>query len=357
MNDSVRRPLYILGAGFSKALHERMPITNDLGNDVAELFKKQKHRKCGYEKEESFEDWLSMASQELPYLDSSENRQRAADLQLMLSLIATVIEQRSQSLESVPPWLTTLISRWNSEHARIITFNYDMLLEKSINMVRPTIKLKGKDHKLYGDEVVFPRPQTDLTGTWEEQSIQSAKEGSMQIMKLHGSLNWYWAPDDQIGQTLRRIPVRKGLGKQDVDVNHSTSGLERFLIPPLSGKSAYYRPYLTRALWCDALAAVRHAESITFMGYSLPMTDRVTVELLKMSQSPLHVNIVDLHADAKQDDSLQKRIGKVVKCSDIRTFSGKSCIEEFVNNQRSPEHEEPDATSTDTEPPASPTAP
>lgn len=347
MNDAEQRPLYILGSGFSKALNTGMPITDELGNEVAKLFKERKKRECGYKHDESFEDWLSTASQEMPYLDSPDNRQRTADLQLVLSLIATVLEKCSQSLKTVPYWAEALIKRWSQEQARIITFNYDVLLEKSINEVQPNIQLDCKDYQLHGDELVFPRPQTDYAGTWNDSIPRSAKEGSMQIMKLHGSLNWYWAPDDQIGPTLRRIPVLKALGNPDVDVNHSTSGLERFLIPPLSGKSAYYRPYLTRALWSDALAAVRHAESITFMGYSLPMTDRVTVELLKMSQSPRYVNIVDLNANAQKEDSLRNRIEKTTKCPDIRTFSGKACMERFVNRSPDTEHEEQTTTPTD----------
>ena len=335
MDNSKGRPVYILGAGFSKAINAGMPLTDDLGRAVAEKFQKRTKRELTYKSGKSFEDWLSITSQDMPFLLGYENLQRAADTQLLLSLIAETLDElmRDIRFETVPLWLRQLIDIWNIEHAKIITFNYDTLLEKAINSVCPIAFHNITPYHPSGDQVVFPRPPAEPGSSYDELSTQGISAESMQILKLHGSLNWYWASDDPLGSTLRRVPVLSDFDKNDGDVNHSVQGLEKFLIPPLSGKSKYYHPYLTRSFWRDAYNAIRDASSISLIGYSLPRTDQIVAQLLAIpkAHNPL-INIVDLVPGNCNEESVTNRAKQATEAEDIKihVYPGESCIQDYV---------------------------
>ena len=106
----------------------------------------------------------------------------------------------------------------------------------------------------------------------------------LKLLKLHGSVDWWWVPGDVSGMSLARegvygrigSPNRLGLGLRE----HLLPGRERFIVPPLAMKSAYYRNPLTRQLWQEAYEAIREATQFMLIGYSLPVTDFVIARML-----------------------------------------------------------------------------
>lgn len=52
------RPVYVLGAGFSKAISDAMPVTNELGDELR--VRLAGIEEPGFRMEQSFEDWLTL---------------------------------------------------------------------------------------------------------------------------------------------------------------------------------------------------------------------------------------------------------------------------------------------------------
>lgn len=70
------RPVYILGAGFSKAICDEMPLLNALGQQALNLLPKASRESISFREGESFEQWLSMRTQNMPFLPDHENMRR-----------------------------------------------------------------------------------------------------------------------------------------------------------------------------------------------------------------------------------------------------------------------------------------
>ena len=86
------RPVYVLGAGFSKAISDAMPVTNELGKEL-------QHRLAGIVEldlraGQSFEDWLTLQITPLPFLERHANARRAASAERVIAEIAHVLDER-----------------------------------------------------------------------------------------------------------------------------------------------------------------------------------------------------------------------------------------------------------------------
>lgn len=57
-------------------------------------------------------------------------------------------------------------------------------------------------------------------------------------------------------------------------------GRERLLVPPSALKSPYYANPVTRETWSSGFRALRYADIVTLIGYSLPATDLTTAGML-----------------------------------------------------------------------------
>lgn len=75
------RPVYILGAGFSKTIHDCMPVTAELNKllsqDDSELQIELNNQ--------TFENWLTINSTDLPFLEKFENTARKAQSEKIIN--------------------------------------------------------------------------------------------------------------------------------------------------------------------------------------------------------------------------------------------------------------------------------
>lgn len=86
------RPVYILGAGFSKAICNEMPLLNALGQQALNLLPKASRESISFREGESFEQWLSMRTQDMPFLPDHENMRRRAEAMEMIDAIGSVLD-------------------------------------------------------------------------------------------------------------------------------------------------------------------------------------------------------------------------------------------------------------------------
>lgn len=115
-----------------------------------------------------------------------------------------------------------------------MTFNYDTLVESAfgaLGAVRSDYD-NGVSYELEGKQIVYPAPRSG--GGSALNDIAAADDSSFQLLKLHGSLSWYWPSGG--GSTVVQDRVVPTFGQRSRASATEVSGLrtlDRFLIPPV----------------------------------------------------------------------------------------------------------------------------
>jgi len=123
----------IVGAGFSRAVSERYPFTDELGRLTLE--------RAGIPEEDRqpagsrFETWLSRLAEDQPYRSVEDNhRARARFLELTRALTAVLRERELEAMASpAPGWLDDLVSVLHARRATVVSFDYDHVLECAVD--------------------------------------------------------------------------------------------------------------------------------------------------------------------------------------------------------------------------------
>lgn len=333
-NSPPRRPLYVLGAGFSKSISRAMPITNELGQALRDRLSPSV--KFDLRPDQTFEDWLTLQVTPLPFLEGFENSKRAAEAARVVAEIARVLDERvaEASAQESPLWLRQLIAIWHAERAVILTFNYDTLLERAVNGNPPTTTSdEGYVRYILGDHVVFPAPPAPQPQFIGDSGAGHTDE-SFEVLKLHGSLGWYWASGDPSGSTLIRVRDKHVFGSSEPLAAESdftgATNLDRYLIPPVTSKDGYYSSYLANTLWRKARSFVASASALTLVGYSLPPEDRVASQLVAQAPADIPVAVVDLYPGSDtQPASVLGNLARLGMTASTAA-SGPECVPEFA---------------------------
>ncbi|TQO18853.1 SIR2-like protein [Rhodoglobus vestalii] len=327
-----RRPVYVLGAGFSRAISQHMPLTDELG---AAITSRLGITWPSGSEENSFEDQLTLLSTSLPFLAGHENTSRRAIAEEVTATLAEELEDRNNSAAAgeSPLWLRQLVSLWQAEQATVVTFNYDTLVEQAVTALRPAVLDRGASEpkSVHGWQVVFPAPTPVNALTYE--SLHGPTQESFQLLKLHGSLNWYWSLGESA--TIVRDATVCGFGSRSATTESDEAGvklLDRFLIPPVTSKDSYYNVNLVHRLWRTAHDAMQQASRLTIIGYSMPAADRIAAELLCSVPDGTPVDIVNWKLGSEADlDSPIGRIKRLGMNLD-RTWEGESAVSDYVSN-------------------------
>jgi len=290
------RPVYVLGAGFSKAISHLMPVTSDLGDQI-------RSRLSGVvdvrlRREQSFEQWLTLQLTPMPFLQAFENTRRAADGERVIAAIAEVLDDYVSQVTAapLPEWLGQLIAIWHQERAAVLTFNYDTLVERAVNALPPVVHRGNSTLQILGDHVTYPAPAAPPAQIMGDTGSPHVRD-SLQLLHLHGSLAWYWSSSDASGSTLIRVRERGALGGDSLygsdDDFNATHTLDRYLIPPVTSKEGYYGSYLAVSIWRAAKELMERASSLNILGYSLPLEDRAASQLFTHFPKHLTSRVAD----------------------------------------------------------------
>jgi hypothetical protein len=293
--------VFILGAGFSKAIHKDMPVLGDLGRGVKfSLQRKKIPIGSDLDAIENVEQWLTLLVDPAPWLTAS-NQQRNAALFIDVSqAIYEVIHAMQSKASVVPPpdWLFLLVNYWHRMKSTVITFNYDCLVELAYCDAVPPDPSSGG--KRYGSDLIgIAVTPVDMR---TRSMIGSVKHESFRLLKLHGSLGWWYSgpqaePSDPIYSAFWVGDFRRGivggLGDQD-----DTELLDKvpMLIPPAATKGPFYKNRLLAAQWVQAAKALNDAEELVLMGYSAPLTDLAVTTLIATQFKGTAIVPVDLDA-------------------------------------------------------------
>ncbi|MEA2702571.1 MAG: hypothetical protein QOD63_516, partial [Actinomycetota bacterium] len=228
----------VLGAGFSRAVSDAMPLTDELGNlvlariDDRRLPAPSTSFSGGY-----FEAWLSRFAEDQPDLRTDENLLNRYWFTRITTAIHEILTDRERAaLENSPPaWLLRLLGIMHSERMTAISFNYDTLVEHAI-----------ATHMLFDWQQHLRASWHDVVDHLPPLPPQPMRWGgpgatTFRLLKLHGSTNTYWVPGDNSGATIHRWDLFGCWGApepQDEERRRrELPGREPFVVPPAASKS------------------------------------------------------------------------------------------------------------------------
>ena len=298
--------VFILGAGFSKAVAAGMPTMFELGAEVRARLADDANLESAIPASlgDNIELWMTYLSQPQPWL-------REPDIDLHRSLggrirqaIADVIAERTDlaSAPDAPDWLRQLVTAWHLRQATVITLNYDTLVERAAR----NLKVSEEQGPFLPEDLYPPYFANILSrsgaGLWGRKDPLTFR-----LLKLHGSVNWHYSGrEDFHGETIFFSdvpgfgPAADEAGRDALTrrLRNMAADKETLLIPPVAEKTTYFNNETVRALWKDASAALRNAAALHVVGYSLPMSD-LGMQFFLAGNSPdanAPVHVVDIDA-------------------------------------------------------------
>ena len=325
------REAFVLGAGFSRAISQAMPLTDELGRrleaEAPEIF--------GSIGSKSFESWLSQRAEPQPYLAVAGNLQRQAVFAGATGMIARVLDWAiAEALTApLPRWLGELVSLWHHRQSDVLTFNYDPLVECAFATLQ-FWDWRRDAHFQWGSLLNY-NPHGMAGSSLGEIDGSQPPHPSFRLWKLHGSTNWFWSPGDTTGASALRVSLPGAFGaptRLDEDDQHwKAPGRERLIVPPSALKSPYYANPLTRETWARGFEALAAAEIVTLVGYSLPLTDLTTVGMLSEAMETGLVREVRV-VDFSPEPIVERLRVLAPDHVDIVAFgSGEGAVSDYVN--------------------------
>ena len=169
---------------------------------------------------------------------------------------------------------------------RIITFNYDTLIE------RPLFERGFSPRKLYFDRIVKNKSE-GLRRSSDQKFLHPL------ILKLHGSVNWRCSRSDYnnfFHEDFSKEKFTIWLSDQSPSPDDDDSPL---IIPPIPQKPIT-GSVLFKFLWATAFEYMHEAKEIVIVGYSCPHTDTMARTMFThfKNKSLQTISVVDPNAEA-----------------------------------------------------------
>jgi len=330
------KAVFILGAGFSKAISEHMPLTDELGRSViAALTVGEKTNfsvPISIKEELSFEVWLSWLAERQPYESEIDFHTHLAEFAMLQEKIASVVrhQQALAELETFPSWVFELIDFIHHGEATVVTLNYDTLFESAFSRMHLTDR-SGERSQRWDLTKVFP---TTNGVTYNGLAGVARANGTADLFKLHGSTDWFWSEGDRSGATLEVITRSSELDRTDLNkvelktLRASIGGKSEFIVPPTSLKNPYFENPKTRYMWRESFEALAHADTVTLIGYSLPINDSAFTSMLSRSLKKSSGKVIVVNPNGSDIKMRLESLG--IQSHRITVVDGLDCVERFV---------------------------
>ena len=286
------RLVTIVGAGFSKHASPTMPVLTDLGKQLVSRLSESEIAAQLTEPERAaidsgrvpmggVESWLTALASAQPFHKVSEQLHRRALFLDVSGVVAEIVaECEGEALSAAAPrWLARLTTLWHHSRSTVLTLNYDTLVEATVGTLRltgPSLYLPSELNQVTarsltrGFPPLLPRPG---------QRYSEGEVETFQLLKLHGSLNWWGRPTTN---DLFSIVAGESTPRWNTDVAHTSPmrGLAPVIVPPIADKSGQYENSTIETLWIDAATSIRQATALVLFGYSLPSSDTTASALI-----------------------------------------------------------------------------
>ncbi len=333
------KEVFILGAGFSKWFSPAMPLLKELipllsKNTINDIKKKQV-LKIIIEKEKNVEKLLSYLSIDYPWKTKDEvYSDKSLYIRIVKEISEGLLKIQSQQLFDIKPEDNKykLFSYWYKNRSKILTFNYDNILELTFT----------KMYTYYDWYYFYDIPIKSLIDRSEPKIFHGTISGTPTIepkfptiLKLHGSINWLFQGDfvDQNSDTVYHYNPRLKL--PSIEINKK--GLTEYIIPPLLEKNNYINHYLIKCIWQSSKKEINDADKIIIIGYSFPPSD-IYMDLFFKSAINKMQEIVIVNVDEKKEyeNKVRKIFSPMYKRGklNINFITGSKSIDEYTDNLR-----------------------
>jgi len=165
-----------------------------------------------------------------------------------------------------------------SKRITCITFNYDDLVDEALWRVAETDRVSAEPNwHPDGGYGFYCRSSQFLV---QDSAGRSMDTTSMDLLKLHGSLNWrvrrgHPAPYsmDAIVHQEPWLRVEGKVAESRPEALEDHLQPEPFIVPPTLAKTLLGEQPILRLVWEKAFKALQSAQKVIFVGYSFPATD------------------------------------------------------------------------------------
>lgn len=204
----------------------------------------------------------------------------------------------------------------------IITFNYDLLIEKFMNKMVETDEVPNRI-LVYPEYIVNLPKHINLP----KRIMPKPHTEPIYIIKLHGSFNWFQAKGSN-NIDISSIYIVNPWDESRVIYDNDNP----LFIPMAHGKELFLYGSLYNFLWARAFQYIHDAEEIYFIGYGFPETD--INNLLDFSDPMLKRKIKNIVILDKSDDEKEKeRLKRLFGFGDDKVINkdAKEFIKENIN--------------------------
>lgn len=307
--------VFLLGAGFSKAISHKMPVLRELSDQVRDsaLAEGPSHSVLS----SNLEIWLSYLFQSHPWLQEQDNlRNRALALDISQRVGETLSSQERLVIENeCPQWLQSLVLHWHQNQSNVITLNYDAIVERAAAEHIPP----PNDEQISSQDL-YPIPLTFSTSrnasVWGKEDVSTFK-----LYKLHGSVNWYYSGASQsTGEVIYFSEIygwNSALEREDAS-RLAINDKVPLIVPPTTDKSSFFEHETLKYMWAQASQSIALSERLYAIGYSLPTTD-LTIQQFLLEGGGLGApkkQLFVVNSDSEVTDHYRDLLGDVFEIRD-----------------------------------------
>ncbi|MEO8596440.1 MAG: hypothetical protein ABI759_24185 [Candidatus Solibacter sp.] len=277
--------VFLLGAGFSRAIASEMPLLGDLNRAVWTKVRLPDEKTFLNSFGGDIELILTYLAQSHPWMSEAENlRNRALFLDLSGAVRDVLVEaMRSAAERPCPQWLTSLINYWDSAHCDVLTLNYDTLVESAARLCDGVCRLGILPSRYY------PFTMVPLHSEWDEFAYYVHQEPAFHLFKLHGSINWLYSGSASFSGETVFYGALDDIWNPSRFRKLGITDKTPLIVPPVAEKVGYFQHPHVRGTWREAAAALRTASRVFCLGYSLPELDITMRFFLHRNHPPARV--------------------------------------------------------------------
>jgi SIR2-like domain len=175
---------------------------------------------------------------------------------------------KEAGLRRQPKMTRKLIQRMKPDDV-VISTNWDVLVERAITY----FERKANPRRALQETTIDFGAVDARTVSWRGKDRPLAATGRRKVLKLHGSLNWFYCA--RCGELYANVDLPWILDPEhprpDADYCHCGVPLRNIMIAPSYVKE-YGNAHL-QSVWRHATKQLRDADRWVFIGYSLPSDD------------------------------------------------------------------------------------
>ena len=226
----------------------------------------------------------------LTNLEIDIEKNKSNDLQIIRDRVTTIILVTFFKLTSKSDYYKkdgeySLFFNELKDNDTIITYNWDLLLDNIFDRKKLTSELENRN--LSGDVIEntskkqYLRMLMDLSAyrdfSWDRTGAPYEKYHSKgYYLKLHGSIDWLYCPNEDCGSYSKVFPVKNIIGKEyfitEYKCHECSSRMKYLIILPILNKNYSSFPFVKK-LWNIAVEEIQSADELVIWGYRLPPTD------------------------------------------------------------------------------------